>query len=172
MYFLSGAPVAIDRAVLNRQGGTTHSLHFDQRQVGLPTCKYISSKVSFILASAKLYMVPLVQIVLDFTATPTSITLTAPPDATIAPPGIYDLFVVSAGRPSQAISIGLGGATPQPPFQDPPIAPLFADGTYTIATPGRTADCGPYLVASDCSAGNIVALGAQAQGAKHSQASR
>ena len=41
--YAGGAAVPITRVVVNRLGGTTHSTHFDQRQVGatLPTAKAV-----------------------------------------------------------------------------------------------------------------------------------
>jgi hypothetical protein len=70
----------IASAVLVRPGATTHSFNTDQRMVGLV-----------------------------YTPTATGITLTAPPNGNIAPPGYYMLFVVdTAGVPSVAAFVKVG----------------------------------------------------------------
>lgn len=70
----------IASAVLVRPGATTHSFNADQRMVGLV-----------------------------YTPTATGITLTAPPNGNIAPPGYYMLFVVdTAGVPSVAAFVKVG----------------------------------------------------------------
>jgi hypothetical protein len=71
--------LGIASVVLVRPGATTHSFNTDQRMVGLA-----------------------------FTPTATGLTLTAPPNGNIAPPGYYMLFVVdSAGVPSVAAFVKL-----------------------------------------------------------------
>ena len=70
----------IASAVLVRPGATTHSFNTDQRLVGLA-----------------------------YTPTATGITLTAPPNGNIAPPGYYMLFVVdTTGVPSVAAFVKVG----------------------------------------------------------------
>ena len=70
----------IASAVLVRPGATTHSFNTDQRMVGLV-----------------------------YTPTATGITVTAPPNGNIAPPGYYMLFVVdTAGVPSVAAFVKVG----------------------------------------------------------------
>lgn len=64
----------ITRATMIRQSAVTHSIHMDARQVAL--------------------------VIEDASAG--TLTLTAPPDATIAPPGNYMLFILAAGVPSVA----------------------------------------------------------------------
>lgn len=70
----------IDRAVLVRQSAVTHSIHMDARTVAL----------------------------VIGTAAGGTLTLTAPPDATIAPPGYYMLFIMYGGVPSTASWIHVG----------------------------------------------------------------
>ena len=70
----------IDRAVLVRQSAVTHSIHMDARTVALA----IGS------------------------ATGGTLTLTGPPDSTIAPPGYYMLFILSGGVPSVASWVHVG----------------------------------------------------------------
>lgn len=75
----SGSGLDIASVVLVRPGATTHSFNTDQRMVGL-----------------------------TYTPAATGLTLTAPPNGNIAPPGYYMLFVVnSAGVPSVAAFVKL-----------------------------------------------------------------
>ncbi len=70
----------IASVVLVRPGATTHSFNTDQRMVALV-----------------------------YTPTATGITLTAPPNGNIAPPGYYMLFIVdTAGVPSVAAFVKVG----------------------------------------------------------------
>ena len=71
---------SIDRATMIRQNAVTHSIHMDERQVAL--------SVTAVAAG--------------------TVTLTAPPDATIAPPGYYMLFIMYAGVPSVASWVHVG----------------------------------------------------------------
>ncbi len=79
----------ISQAVLVRPGSSTHSFDFDQRLVGM----------SFIAGSG-------------------SLTVTAPPNSNIAPPGYYMLFLINNnGVPSVATFVllnGSGGGNPAP----------------------------------------------------------
>lgn len=86
-----------------------------------------------------------------------------PGDSTIAPPANYMLFAVSGdGRPSQAIYIGLGGATPAAaPFYDPPVNPILASGTYTITTAARAGCAANYLSYPTCATSNQVQMDVQ-----------
>ena len=63
----------LDRVVLNRYSGATHSNHADQRQV-----------------------------VLQCTLAGSNATCGSPPNSYIAPPGVYMLFVLYEGVPSKA----------------------------------------------------------------------
>jgi len=73
----------ITQVVLTRSGSSTHNIDFDQRLVGL-----------------------------TFTKKGTSLSATAPPNADIAPPGYYMLWILnSAGTPSEAAFVHLT-ATP------------------------------------------------------------
>jgi hypothetical protein len=78
---------SIASAVLIRNGTVTHSFGMDQRMVGM-----------------------------SFTAGSGFLTLTAPPNANIAPPGYYMLFILNSnGVPSVASSLLLGtSSTPAP----------------------------------------------------------
>jgi hypothetical protein len=74
-------PADIARVALVRQGSTTHQLNTDQRYVGLTITQRGSG----------------------------SVTVTAPPDGAVAPPGHYMLFVVdSQGVPSHGQFVRLG----------------------------------------------------------------
>lgn len=68
----------LDRIVLNRLVGSTHGVHADQRQV-----------------------------VLECSVTPGLAQCASPPNANIAPPGVYMLFVLNEGVPSQAKYVSL-----------------------------------------------------------------
>jgi hypothetical protein len=76
---LNVAGSEISSVVLVKPGATTHSFNTDQREV-----------------------------VLTFTATATGVTVTAPPNSHIVPPGYYMMFVVNtAGVPSVATFVKL-----------------------------------------------------------------
>ncbi len=71
---------SIDRVVMVRQSAVTHSIHMDLRMVAL-----------------------------DITSTTAGVVqLTAPPDATIAPPGYYMLFIMYLGVPAAASWVHVG----------------------------------------------------------------
>lgn len=70
---------AVDRVVLNRLAGSTHGNHFDQRQVVLDCNGLMPSETSCM----------------------------SPPNSSIAPPGVYMLFILSEGVPSYAPSVSL-----------------------------------------------------------------
>src|SRR5205823_1622952 len=77
----------ISSAVLMRPGSPTQSFDQGQRLVGL-----------------------------SFTAGTGTLTVTAPPNSNIAPPGYYMLFLLnSSGVPSVASFVQLGGSSPPPP---------------------------------------------------------
>ena len=79
------------------------------------------------------------QVVASFTSTGTLLTITTPPNSTIAPPGNYLVFAVSAkGRPSQGVYVGLGGAVPAAKVYVPIPTPVLADGVYTIQSTAAT----------------------------------
>ena len=89
--YTSGSPIA--SAILARPGSTTHAFDMEQRIVGLcgpsPELSCTGSG---------------------------SITLTAPPNGNIAPPGFYMLFLLdSAGVPSKAQFVDLETVTAAPP---------------------------------------------------------
>jgi hypothetical protein len=88
--FTVQTPDAIDisQAVLMRPGSPTHAFDQEQRLVGM-----------------------------SFTSGAESLTVTAPPNGNIAPPGYYMLFLLnSAGVPSVASFVQLGTAAPTPDF--------------------------------------------------------
>ena len=71
-----------------------------------------------------------------FTAGTGSLTVTAPANANLAPPGVYMLFVVdAAGVPSVAHMVTLGGTAPPPP---PPPVNAEPAVTLTAPAPGAT----------------------------------
>ena len=71
---------SIDRVVMVRQSAVTHSIHMDLRMVAL-----------------------------DITSTTAGVVqLTAPPDASIAPPGYYMLFIMYLGVPAAASWVHVG----------------------------------------------------------------
>ncbi|KAK9832391.1 hypothetical protein WJX74_008758 [Apatococcus lobatus] len=72
---------AIDRVVIDKLTGVTHSTHMDQRQVRLACNDLVAGA---------------------------SITCTAPPDATIAPAGHYQLFILYEGVPSASQMVIVG----------------------------------------------------------------
>ena len=71
---------SIDRVTMIRQNAVTHSIHMDERQVALSITSVSAGTV----------------------------TVTAPPDATIAPPGYYMLFLMYTGVPSVASWVHVG----------------------------------------------------------------
>lgn len=71
---------SIDRVVMVRQSAVTHSIHMDLRMVALNITSATAGVVS----------------------------LTAPPDATIAPPGNYMLFIMYLGVPGVASWVHVG----------------------------------------------------------------
>jgi Galactose oxidase-like, Early set domain/Glyoxal oxidase N-terminus len=77
----------ISSVVLVRNGTVTHAFGMDQREVAL----------SFTVASGAL-------------------TVTAPPDGNIAPPGYYMLFILNSGVPSVATFVQLTATTAPPDF--------------------------------------------------------
>ena len=73
---------SIERVVLTRLSGSTHGIHFDQRQVVLDCSGQGSPKMC-----------------------------SSPPNSNVAPPGIYMLFVLSQGVPSVATYVTLSLST-------------------------------------------------------------
>ena len=72
-------------------------------------------------------------------ASKTSLTALMAPDATVAPPGFYMLFLVSAlGTPSVAKFVNVAAAAPPPPRRRPPAAPAKGAPAAT-AQKGATA---------------------------------
>ena len=83
---------SVDRVVLNRLAGSTHGNHFDQRQIVL-ACTNGTSGLST--------------------------ACTAPPNSSVAPPGVYMLFVLSNGVPSVAPYVSLQFSGEPAPAQAP-----------------------------------------------------
>ena len=91
----------ISQAVLVRPGSSSHAFDFDQRLVGM-----------------------------SFTAGSGSLTVTAPPNSKIAPPGYYMLFLINNnGVPSVASFVQLGstGSNPAPTVSS--ISPTSGSGS-------------------------------------------
>lgn len=84
----SGVP-SQDRVVLNRLASSTHSNHFDQRQV-----------------------------VLDCTDVGSLANCQSPPNSSVAPPGQYQLFLLYQGVPSQANIVYLSSGVAPPPVDN------------------------------------------------------
>ena len=124
-------------------------------------CLFLLVFCSFV-AHAVVDLDCVLQVAVVFTATATAITFTVPPNATIATPGIYQIFAVtSQGRPSQGVNIGLGGATPAagPYYEPTPNLPL-PSGPYNITSRGR-AGCNAYLNGVPCNQGNQITMDTQ-----------
>lgn len=109
---VNGAPSSVTRAVLVHPGAVTHANDMGQRVIEL-----------------------------SVTAGAGALTLTAPRDATVAPPGYYMLFVLNAdGVPSVASWVRLEGDGPAvaPPPSPPPATPP-APGSRLAVTAARPA---------------------------------
>ena len=111
---------SISQVVLVKDGSSTHAFDMDQRLVGM-----------------------------NFTAGSGTLTVTAPPNANIAPPGYYMVFLInSAGVPSVANFVLLSSSTPAP--------------TVTAITPNSGSVSGGTTVSitgTGFSAGATVSLG-------------
>ncbi len=106
------APEAINEAVLMRPGATTHAFDMEQRLVEL--------EIQAVLGGG--------------------LRLVGPPDANIAPPGYYMLFLIdSAGVPSVASFVRLGSSGDGPPPGNPPPGNPPPDGP----PPGHPPPDGP-----------------------------
>ena len=113
----------ITSAVLVRPGSPTHAFDMDQRMVGM-----------------------------SFTTSSGALTVTAPPNGNIAPPGYYMLFLLnSSGVPSVAKFIQLTGATPPPP--PPPTGINLVQASY--ATPAGSSSSVPVAFPLVQTAGNL-----------------
>ena len=123
----------ISSVVLVRDGAVTHAFDMDQRLVGL-----------------------------SFTASGSSLMVTAPPNGNIAPPGYYMLFVLNnSGVPSVAKFIQLiagGGGNPAPTLSSiSPTSGTTLGGTaVTVAGTGFMA--GATLTLGGTSASNVTAV--------------
>lgn len=101
---------AVDHAVLLRPSAVTHSNDMDQRSIRLA-----------------------------MSGAGGALTLTSPPDPSVAPPGYYMLFLVDAqGRPSVASWIRLGANAPDAPAV-PPVTPTGPATPAGPATGGAAA---------------------------------
>ena len=102
---------SISSAVLVRNGAVTHAFNMDQRLVGM-----------------------------SFTAGSGSLTVTAPPNGNIAPPGWYMLFLVnSSGVPSVGTFVQLGAAQADFSISGSPSSQSVAPGSGTAYTATVTA---------------------------------
>jgi hypothetical protein len=111
---------SIDQAVLVRPGSSTHAFDMDQRLVGM-----------------------------TFTAGSGTLTLTAPPNGNIAPPGYYMLFLINNhGVPSVARFVLLGASSSAPavtslaPTSGPPGGGTNVTITGTNFSAGATVSFG------------------------------
>jgi hypothetical protein len=115
----------ISQAVLVRPGSSTHAFDFDQRLVGM-----------------------------SFTAGSGSLTVTAPPNSKIAPPGYYMLFLINnKGVPSVAAFVLLNGSSSAPAPTVTSISP------NTGTTNGGT---GVTITGTGFQSGATVSLGGSA----------
>ena len=118
----------IGSALLMRPGSSTHAFDMDQRQVGL-----------------------------TFTAASGTLTVTGPPNAKIAPPGYYMLFLInSQGVPSVAKFLLLNGSTGNPAPTVSGIAPT--SGTTGGGTPVTITGTG-FLAGATVTIGGTAATG-------------
>ena len=103
------------------------------------------------------------QVQCAFTVSSGTLSVTMLSNSSLAPPANYMLFAVSSqGRPSQAVYIGLGGATPATSyFIDPAVTPFFANGTYTITSRARRGACPALLSYQSCNTSNDVVMDVQ-----------
>jgi hypothetical protein len=114
MEIATGDPVSIRKVALVRLGAVTHSNNMEQRYVPL-----------------------------SFAAGTTSITATAPPNANIAPPGFYMLFIIDAnGVPSVARMVSLqGNSLPSVTLTQPTDGATFtAPATVNLAATASDLD--------------------------------
>jgi hypothetical protein len=114
MEIATGDPASIRKVALVRLGAVTHSNNMEQRYVPL-----------------------------SFAAGTTSITATAPPNANIAPPGFYMLFIIDAnGVPSVARMISLqGNSLPSVTLTQPTDGATFtAPATVNLAATASDLD--------------------------------
>jgi hypothetical protein len=95
----------IDSVVLVKPGSDTHAFDMEQRVVGL-----------------------------TFTATSTTLTVNAPPNSNIAPPGYYMLFVLKAGVPSVASFVQVS----QNPTDQPPKGTITMPAADMTITAGQS----------------------------------
>ena len=117
---------SISSVVLMRNGAVTHAFNMDQRMVGL-----------------------------SFTAGSGSLTVTAPSDGDIAPPGYYMLFLLnSAGVPSLSTMVQVPSGTPLPP---PPSGINFVQSNSATANSG-TSIAIPYTSLQVAGNLNVVAV--------------
>ena len=101
----------ISSVVLVRNGAVTHAFNMDQRLVGM-----------------------------SFTAGTGALTVTAPPNGNIAPPGWYMLFLLnSAGVPSVATFVQLGAGQADFSISGSPSSQSVAPGSNTAYTATVTA---------------------------------
>ncbi len=119
---------AIASAILIRNGTVTHSFGMDQRMVGM-----------------------------SFTAGSGSLTVTAPPNGDIAPPGYYMLFILNSnGVPSVASSVLLGNSSSAPAPTVTSISPN--SGTINGGTGVSITGTG-FLAGATVSLGGTAATG-------------
>ena len=128
----------ISQAVLVRPGSSTHAFDMDQRLVGM-----------------------------SFTAGSGSLTVTAPPNSKIAPPGYYMLFLINnKGVPSVASFVLLSGTGSNPAPTVSSISPTT--GTSAGGTPVTITGTG-FLSGATVSLGGTAATGVTVVSSTRSQ---
>ena len=122
----------ISSVVLVRSGAVTHSFNMDQRLVGM-----------------------------SFTAGSGALTVTAPPNGNIAPPGYYMLFLLnSSGVPSQAkfIQLAAGVGNPAPTVSGITPATGTTAGGTAISVTGTGFLAGATVTLGGTAASNVVVV--------------
>jgi hypothetical protein len=123
---------SISQVVLVRPGSSTHAFDMDQRLVGM-----------------------------SFTTSSSTLTVTAPPNANIAPPGYYMLFVVNrAGVPSVASFVGLNNSSAAPVPTVATISPNSGSvsGGTSVTVTGTGFSAGATLSLGGTLATNVVVV--------------
>jgi Domain of unknown function (DUF1929)/Glyoxal oxidase N-terminus/IPT/TIG domain len=123
----------ISQAVLVRPGSSTHAFDMDQRLVGM-----------------------------SFTAGSGTLTVTAPPNANIAPPGYYMLFLINnQGVPSVASFVLLDGSSSVPA---PTVSSITPNTGSAVGGMGVTITGTGFLAGATVSLGGTAATGVNVAG--------
>jgi Domain of unknown function (DUF1929)/IPT/TIG domain len=123
--------INITSALLMKPGSSTHGFDFDERQVGL-----------------------------NFTAGSGTLTVTGPPNANIAPPGYYMLFLINNhGVPSVAKFLLLGGSVAPPPPPPTGINLVQSNSVPTTLKASLTTVAAPFTASQTAGDLNVVVVG-------------